>query len=219
MSTQEPKDPPAQEGPAAALAQVLRVRDIAQTGLAYTDDPFCRERYEELIELSRSLAGGFLDLPAEALLGQFVADTGYPTPKVEVRAGVFRKGQVLLVQEAGDQRWALPGGWCDQPLSPGTNAVKEVLEETGLQVRAEKLAAIRDQSVQTYRPKRLEHVYKLLFLCSDGEGELRGSLETMAAAFHPVDELPPLSTGRTIAEDILCLAQHRVDPGLATQFN
>ncbi len=205
--------------PETALAQVLRVRDIAQTGLAYTDDPFCRERYEELIELSRALAAGFLDLPAEALVGQFVADTGYPTPKVEVRAGVFRNGKVLLVQEAGDQRWALPGGWCDQPLSPGANAVKEVFEETGLQVRAEKLAAIRDQSVQTYRPKRLEHVYKLLFLCSDGDGELRGSLETTAAAFHPIDALPPLSTGRTIAEDILCLAQHRVDPGLATQFN
>ncbi len=202
-----------------ALQRLLRIRDIAQTGLSYTEDAFGQERYEELLQIVTELTAGTLGLPASELAGAFRADGGYPTPKVEVRAGVFRDGKVLLVQEASDKRWALPGGWCDQPLSPGANAVKEVFEETGLSVTAEKLAAIRDQSVQTYRPQRLEHVYKLLFLCSDGVGTLRGSLETDTAAFHAVDDLPPLSTGRTLPDDILCLARHRIDPGLPTQFN
>jgi hypothetical protein len=42
-------------------------------------------------------------------------ERGYPTPKVDVRAGVFRKdGNVLLVREESDGRWALPGGWADE---------------------------------------------------------------------------------------------------------
>ena len=201
------------------LALIDRVRAIAQTGMAYTEDPFGRERYQELHQLAQQLQADAIAVPEQNLSIAFDLHGGYPTPKVEVRAGVFRDDQILLVRERTDGRWALPGGWCDQHITPAANVVKEVLEETGLTVRAAKLAAIRDAAVHTYRPKRLEHVYKLLFLCEFVRGEVATSMETTAVAFFPIDALPELSLGRTIPEDVLLLARHRLEPGKPTAFD
>lgn len=201
------------------LERYARLRAIAQTGLAYTEDVFGRERYEELFALAQALQADATDLPLETLDTVFDATVGYPTPKLEVRGAVFSGDRILLVRESTDNRWALPGGWCDQHISPGGNVVKEVFEETGLVVTAQKLAAVRDEAVHTYRPKRLEHVYKLLFLCEYVSGELTTSVETTEAAYFAVDDLPDLSLGRTLPQDILMLAQHRVDQRMPTEFD
>ncbi|MFK7915661.1 MAG: NUDIX hydrolase N-terminal domain-containing protein [Pseudomonadales bacterium] len=201
------------------LARYARLRAIAQTGLAYTEDVFGRERYEELFALAQELQAEATGVAPAILETAFDAHVGYPTPKVEVRGAVFSDDRILLVRESTDNRWALPGGWCDQHISPGGNVVKEVFEETGLVVTAHKLAAVRDEAVHTYRPKRLEHVYKLLFLCEFVSGELTTSIETTEAAYFAVDDLPELSLGRTLPEDILMLAQHRVDRRLTTEFD
>lgn len=201
------------------LARYARVRAIAQTGLAYTEDVFCRERYQELFALAQALEADATGVPLAVLDQAFDPDVGYPTPKVEVRGAVFSDDRILLVRERTDSRWALPGGWCDQQVSPAGNVVKEVLEETGLVVSASKLACLRDHPVQTYRPRRLEHVYKLLFLCEFVSGELSTSVETTESAYFAVDDLPELSLGRTQPEDILMLARHRLDPRLSTEFD
>ncbi len=102
--------------------------------------------------------------PLEAIVGIYLPERGYPTPKVDVRAGVFNeRGDVLLVQEASDGRWALPGGWADEHDTPKRNCEREVLEESGYRVTAIKLVAIKDRSMHPYTPPRLERIYKLLF--------------------------------------------------------
>ena len=107
------------------------------------------------------------DAPLEVIVGIYLPERGYPTPKVDVRAGVFNdRGDILLVQEASDGRWALPGGWADEHDSPKLACEREVLEESGYRATAIKLAAIKDRSMHPYTPQRLERIYKLLFLCS-----------------------------------------------------
>lgn len=202
------------------LARAQRLRAIAQIGRTYTRDGYDRERYEELAAIANEMLADLAGAPLEAIVGIYLPESGYPTPKVDVRAGVFNdRGDVLLVQEASDGRWALPGGWADEHDTPKRNCEREVLEESGYRVTAIKLVAVKDRSIHPYSPPRLERIYKLLFLCSLDGGAAATSVETTAANFFPLDALPELSVGRTLPEDIALLSAHRVQPGLACYFD
>lgn len=196
-----------------------RIRAIAQTGTAYSKDAFDLERFAELGAISEHLIASLIDVEPERVNHQFALERGYPTPKVDVRAGVFRGDEVLLVKEATDGNWSLPGGWADEQESPSESIVREVREESGYDVRVMKLAALKDRSLHPYTPPRLEHVYKLFFVCELIGGAATISIETTAAKFFPFDRLPTLSVGRTLAVDIDMLRAHAGNPGLPTQFD
>ncbi len=70
-----------------------------------------------------------------------------------------------------------------------------------------------------YTPQRLERIYKLLFVCSLDGGTAATSVETTAAGFFPLDALPDLSVGRTLAADITLLSAHRSRPELPCYFD
>lgn len=59
---------------------------------------------------------------------------------------ISRKGEIPLdkVKEKNGT-WSLPGGWVDMGLSVKENVVKEVREEAGLEVRAERVIAVQDR--------------------------------------------------------------------------
>lgn len=196
-----------------------RIRAIAQTGQTYSRDPYDRERYQELEDMALALMAKLLDSPPEVLRSVYLPEKGYPTPKVDVRAGVFRKDRILLVRETGDGRWALPGGWGDEHESPKQSIARETQEESGYQVRAERLVAVKDRHLHAYTPKRLERIYKLFFLCELTGGEAGTSLETDAVGFFPLDDLPPLSLGRTLPDDVMLLDEFRRAPDRACYFD
>lgn len=218
-SAQESSAPRAEHPVEEWLSWTERLRALAQNGSAYTVDPYDRERYQELNDLAQKMQAAALGVAPSLIADRFELHGGYPTPKVEVRAGVLDGDRILLVQEESDRRWALPGGWADQQVSPAGNAEKEVAEETGLTVTAVKLVAVRDHRADTYRPKRLEHVFRLLFLCERQSGELQTSLETVNVDYFPVTALPPLSVGRTAQLDIELLLQHSQNRGLPAWFD
>ena len=203
----------------ALLKQAARIRAIAQTGLEYTRDPYDRERYQELTAIAHDLLARALDVPVAAVAAVYLPERGYPTPKVDVRAGVFRDGQILLVREAADQRWTLPGGWGDEQESPKQCVEREVSEESGYVVAASRLVAIKDRSLHPYAPRRLEHVYKLFFLCDFVGGEAAISLETSEVGWFATDALPELSLGRTLPEDVAMLDAYRKDPQRPCYFD
>jgi len=188
-----------------------RLRAIAQTGQTYSRDPYDQERFEEVEALSLTLLARLLDSTPEVLRSVYLPESGYPTPKVDVRAGVFHDDQILLVRESADGRWTLPGGWGDEHASPSQNVERETLEESGYHVRAERLVAVKDRHLHPYTPRRLERIYKLFFLCELTGGEASTSLETDAVAFFDLDRLPSLSLGRTLPADIEMLDLYRND--------
>ena len=136
--------------PQGWLEWATRIQAIAQAGLAYAKDPFDRERYQSLRSLSLEIMEAHLQLQGEderALLRElFASDTGYPTPKVDVRAFICQHDSVLLVKERADGRWALPGGWADLGRSPSEMAVREVAEEAGYEVRVKRLLSVWDEN-------------------------------------------------------------------------
>ncbi len=196
-----------------------RLRAIAQTGQTYTKDPYDLERYEELEGMALALLAKLLDSPPEVVKSVYLPEKGYPTPKIDVRAGVFQSGRVLLVRETADGRWTLPGGWGDEHESPRQSIERETREESGFEVRAERLVAVKDRHLHPYTPKRLERIYKLFFLCELTGGAATTSLETDGVDFFSLDELPPLSLGRTLPDDIALLDEYRRSPERACYFD
>ena len=200
------------------LEWARRVQAIAHNGLAFTRDPFDRERYAQLAELLAQLLAERLQMPLEAARLIWAGEHGYATPKVDVRGGIFRDERVLLVRERSDGRWTLPGGWVDVNDAPSAAVAREIYEESGYRARAVKLAALLDKNRHPH-PPGVYHIYKLFFLCELTGGTPAASAETDAVEFFPVHSLPPLSSGRVLGAQIERLYQHRLDPALPTDFD
>ena len=195
-----------------------KVQANAQNGLAYTTDPFDRERYAQLTELVACILSTELDIPVALAKGFWQGEEGYVTPKVDVRGGIFEDARVLLVRERSDGKWTLPGGWVDINDSPSGAVVREILEESGYHARAVKLAALVDK-LRHPHPPGIHHIYKLFFLCERTGGAPALSSETDAVQFFPMQALPELSTGRVLASQIERLHQHQLHPELPTDFD
>jgi len=194
------------------------LRAIAQIGLTFSRDPYDRQRFARTRELAASLIAQSSGQDGAGLLEAFRSDCGYATPKVDVRAAVLHQGRVLLVREISDGAWTLPGGWADVNESPAESVVRELAEESGFEARAVKLAAVYDYRKRN-RPHHLDSIYKLFFICELTGGSARASIETSQAAFFARDALPPLSIGRTTAEQIERMFQHAEQPLLPTDFD
>jgi ADP-ribose pyrophosphatase YjhB (NUDIX family) len=205
--------------PGADLLHFARqAQAIAQNGLAFTQDPFDRERYTQLAELVAQLLAARLEVSPQTARELWQGEHGYATPKVDVRGGIFRDAQVLLVRERSDGCWTLPGGWVDVNDAPAAAVVREIREESGYQARALKLAALVDKNRHAH-PPGIYHIYKLFFVCELLGGSAQPSAETDAVDFFPVHALPPLSLGRVLASQIERLYQHWREPGLPTDFD
>lgn len=198
---------------------VERIRAIAQNGLTYGENHFDLERYQQLQDIAHDMTAQLTDAPREKVDNYFLPDSGYTTPKVDIRAGVFKDGKILLVKERSDGCWALPGGWADVCEPPSLGAERETLEESGYIVKARKLVAVRDTQRHPYYPRNPHHIFKMLFLCELEGGAPQENIEISEIDFFPLDQLPPLSMGRTIASDIHTLKAHMDDMGLATEYD
>lgn len=127
----------------------------------------------------------------------------FPDPKVAVVALVVEKGQVLLVQRrhAPEQgKWVLPGGFLDAGEEPRDVAVREVREETGLEIKGAKLVDLWAEPavpggaslVVLYRAER----------ALGDSGPIVAADDAADAGFFPIDALPPTafrSTDRALS--------------------
>ncbi|CAN5780886.1 NUDIX hydrolase [soil metagenome] len=200
------------------LRWTRRIQAIAQNGLTYTTGPYDRERYQELHGIAMEMLaeiGGTDPARVESL---FRGDSGYVTPKVDVRGVVFRGDRILLVRETEDGLWTLPGGWADAGQRPSEAIVKEVREESGFLTEAVKVLAVYDRELHGAPPLPW-YVYKLFIRCEMRGGEARHSLETDGVEFFAEDAIPPLSLGRVMPSQIRRMFRHREEPDLPTDFD
>ena len=193
---------------------------IAQTGLTFSRDPYDRERYETLRGLAARMFAARTDAPVDRIADLFAGETGYATPKIDVRAAVFdRRERLLMVRETSDGgRWTLPGGWADVNRSAAENAAKEALEESGYHVRVLKLAALWDRTRQRH-PAGLFSCAKVFFVCEPTGGAATTSLETSEVGWFAEAELPQeLSLARVLPPQLARMFAHRRNPTLPTDF-
>jgi ADP-ribose pyrophosphatase YjhB (NUDIX family) len=200
------------------LEWARKVQAIAQNGLLFTQEPFERERYTQLKDLSDSILAAELDIPLGKARALWEKEDGYVTPKVDVRGGVFDGDKVLLVRERSDGRWTLPGGWVDVNDAPSEAVVREIYEESGYRAKATKLAMLVDKNRHPHPPS-VHHIYKLFFLCDLTGGAPKTSNETDGVDFFPVHSLPDLSVGRALSSQIERLYAHHLNRALPTDFD
>lgn len=201
-----------------------RLRAIGQTGLAYPQDPYNAERYRQLLEIAAEMMAAGSGRTVESVLDLFAPQAGHATPKVDVRAAVFRADGVLLVRERSDGRWSLPGGWADVGESAAESAAREVWEESGYLVRPVRLLALLDRAKHPH-PPLADHAYKAIFGC-----ELSGGAagredapphahEIAEVGFFGERELPDLSTGRVTPGQLARLFEQHRHPEWPADFD
>jgi ADP-ribose pyrophosphatase YjhB (NUDIX family) len=171
------------------------IYSLSQAGITYSGNEYDIQRYKRLQEITAEMLASQSDLSKEAVQQSFSMQSGYATPKVDVRGAVIRDGKILLVREKADGRWAMPGGWGDIGDAPAEMVAREVWEESGFRVRVDKLVGVYDAN--RIQPFEFYHVYKLIFQCTILDGIATTSIETLDVDFFGMDELPPLSQIRT----------------------
>ena len=192
---------------------------LAQNGLAYTKNPFDIERFEQVRSIAAEILAAHSETDSATLMNLFTRETGYATPKVDVRGAAFQDNRILLVRELIDQgRWTLPGGWADPTDSPSEAVVREIREEAGYEARAIKLAAVYDRNRRGH-PYHFWETYKMFFLCEITGGAPAESIETGGAEFFAEDDLPELSISRVTADEIHMLFTHYRNRDLPTEFD
>ncbi|MGX6445222.1 NUDIX hydrolase [Neobacillus sp. K501] len=188
-----------------------QLQAIAQAGLTYSKDVFDLERFEQIRKISVDILNHHTEVESEVIKELFANENGYATPKVDIRAVIFHNGQILMVREKNDGKWALPGGWADIGLSPSEVAVKEVKEESGFDVQAIKLLAVTDYKKHPHPPSPY-HVYKLFIHCQIIGGHATKGIETSDVQFFAENYLPPLSTARNTKSQIEKMFQYLKNP-------
>jgi len=177
---------------------------IARTGLAFTQNLYERERYEEVLHVAADIKAALEESEeSRRERGHFVQEwmdnigegiPGYVTPKVAIGAIVGNDdGEVLLVKRAPSGVWLFPSGWADVGYSAAEVVVKEVREETGIDAEPVQLLGVVDGMRMGFTKFGM---YMLLFHCRAVGGELvPHPLETDGCGWFSRDELPTPTVG------------------------
>lgn len=112
-------------------------------------------------------------------------------PKVAVAVLIERDGEVLLVQRGNQPqqgKWSLPAGFVDAGEDPKLAAVREVIEETGLQIRVTDLL---DVLAGGEHPRGADII--IVYRGEIEGGRLKAGDDAEAATFFRYDALPMLA--------------------------
>lgn len=179
-----------------------QIKAISENGLHYSENDYDIDRYQNLKKLSIKMMELLTNEDPKKIELLLSNDDGHRTPKVDVRGVVFNQnGEILLVKERVDGKWSLPGGWCDIGYSARETVEKEVWEEAGINVKAEKLLAVLDKKFHEH-PESINYIYKLFILCRYESGDIIKGMETLDVAYFKEDNLPPLSTPRNTEKQL-----------------
>jgi ADP-ribose pyrophosphatase YjhB (NUDIX family) len=173
---------------------------IARTGLGFTQSQYERERFEEILHVAADMRiavssantpghGSFDELRAEWMKSVGLGVPGYVTPKVAIGAVVGNeKNEILLIQRSDSGHWLYPTGWADIGYSPAEVAVKEVLEETGIECEAVQILGVLDGMRLGFTTVPL---YSIVFHCRATGGTLTPHpLEVTDVGWFAQDALP-----------------------------
>ncbi len=117
--------------------------------------------------------------------------THYEDPKVAAAVLVQNNGSVLLTRrifEPHKGAWTLPAGFVNAYEDPQDAAVRECLEETGLQV---KITGLMDVIGGREHPRGADMI--IVYRAEVLGGRLQAGDDADQAAFFPLDQLPPLA--------------------------
>lgn len=199
--------------------EIKKLKAIADIGLLYSKNDYDKERYIEIQGIAYKLLSEMSGHPLDALQASFPVAQDYPTAKVDIRGLVLSdQNKILLARESADGKWSLPGGWADVGYSPTETVVKEVKEETGLDVTVKALLALFDKRFHAHPPQPF-YVYKLVFLCEPTSSTLAKGFDVLDVQYFAIDNLPELSEDRILKSQIELVYQKAIRADFITYFD
>jgi ADP-ribose pyrophosphatase YjhB (NUDIX family) len=191
------------------LQWASQLQSIAQAGLTFGENDYDRDRYEKIRSIAVDILHEYTEIDHIKIRELFASETGYQTPKVDIRAAVFNNGKILMVKEKIDGNWSLPGGWADVNTSVSESAARECYEEAGAIVTPKRIIAIHHANRHRSSPYPYT-IYKIFVECELIESAFKDNTETLEAGFFEQDNLPELSVERNTSGQIkMCFEAKR----------
>lgn len=193
------------------IDMAVELQSLAQAGLAYSKDKYDIERFKRIREISAEILKEKSEFSLNKVKDLFCSETGYATPKLDTRAAIFKDDKILLVREKESNKWSMPGGWVDVNQSIRSNTIKEVKEEAGLCVTAERIIALQDRNKHNIPPYAYG-ICKVFVLCKVIGGEFKDNLETDKSEYFSIENLPQLAVEKNTKEQIeMCFHSYRTE--------
>jgi 8-oxo-dGTP diphosphatase len=176
---------------------IIKMQCIARIGLKFATDPYARDNYQEINDLSMKMLEDFENIKFDR--PNYFDRNIYPTPSISVRTIVKNdKSEILFVREAKDNTYSLPGGWCDLYDSPSQAAKNEVSQEAGVEIEITRLVGILNHT--PFKNDKSIPEYVLIF-----EGKIISKFhehcyETNDVKFFSRTHLPTISRKNSLEE-------------------
>jgi ADP-ribose pyrophosphatase YjhB (NUDIX family) len=183
------------------LKWATELQSIAQAGMTFAENQYDIDRYQQIRNLSIEILIEYTDLSHEKIRDLFGSESGYQTPKIDIRAAVIKDDKILMVNEKIDGKWSLPGGWADVNSSVSESAVRECFEEAGAKVVPKRIIAVHLANKHN-NPMFPYTIYKIFVECELEEYNFRENTETAGSGFFSPGELPELSVERNTNDQI-----------------
>ncbi|SDL30236.1 NUDIX hydrolase [Halarsenatibacter silvermanii] len=201
------------------LSYARRLQTIAQAGLTYSENKYDRERFKEIQKIGAEILREYSSLEKEKAEDLLESEIGYPTPRVDVRAAIFRKGDILMVKEKINDRWSLPGGWADIEWSLKENLIKEAHEEAGVEINPRRIIGVFDRGTKDEEALSFYGIYKIFVECDFISMDFQENIETSTAKFYGRDDLPNISKERNTEEEIKLCFEARNKENFEAKFD
>lgn len=117
-------------------------------------------------------------------------------PVCAVGAIVFRENSVLLVQRGqppSQGQWSIPGGTVRLGETLEAAVMRELREETGLEVRPIQVGKVVDRIFRDTEGKVLYHYVIVDYICEASSGEPRAASDAAAAMYFEIGHLAELN--------------------------
>jgi ADP-ribose pyrophosphatase YjhB (NUDIX family) len=124
---------------------------------------------------------------------------------------VDNAGRILLHRRTDNQYWSIPGGAMQPGESIAETVVREVREETGIEVEVQKILGVysNPRHVSVYDDGEVRQQFSVCFLCRAVGGELRTSDESSEVRFVELTETEALEIHPSIRLRIQHYAENR----------
>lgn len=116
----------------------------------------------------------------------------YKTSRLTVDGAIIRDGKILLIKRNHNpfkNRWALPGGYIEYGEKVEDAVIREVFEETGLNVEIEKLFSVYSDPDRDPRG----HTITIVYIMNIVNGILKSGDDASDAKFFELEKLPKLA--------------------------
>lgn len=169
-----------------------KLLSLAQTGHNYSSDlPYHQAIYRQMLNVCGEFISDRPDFGSSEEWHTLVRDLGVITPKAGSVVAVTRTDGEVLVLERPSGRWCLPCGYADIGETPEATALREVSEETGLDINLEYLLGI----ATTLADRAIPFMWEAVYIARLTGGQLTLSHEHVSAQWvRELDDRPWHST-------------------------